>query len=250
MQVVQATWEQRNLGKKVVELSIEPGECDDVSATVESAMRAEADCELAVVKLPKGYPAIIHELEERGHRFLETQLSLGLPLGESSPTLPPAFAVIARRVKHSPVADTEELEQVLARIDPEMFTTDRVALDPLFGRDVAMSRYRNWLRDLHGKENHALLRLHVGDNPVGFLQVAARERTLHALLGGVYVRFKGMGFGAGMLTAALEYGRELGCTRIETKVSSNNPDVLALYLALSFQITNIEYVLRRAVKAR
>lgn len=43
------------------------------------------------------------------------------------------------------------------KLTPELFTTDRIYLDPVLNINMSAMRYQNWMRDLVGKEDTKLI---------------------------------------------------------------------------------------------
>ena len=73
MDQIEATWEERNLGLRVLEITLDEREERDVVTAIGDASR---DFDYTLIKVPSGNPGLAHELEELGFRFLETQLEI------------------------------------------------------------------------------------------------------------------------------------------------------------------------------
>lgn len=73
-------------------------------------------------------------------------MSIGLEIGLRELTLPAVY----RRFEQEIVvkeADREQRESILREIESgDIFETDRIALDPYFGKEMAGKRYANWSR--------------------------------------------------------------------------------------------------------
>jgi hypothetical protein len=126
MDQIEATWEERNLGLRVLEITLDEREERDVVTAIGDASR---DFDYTLIKVPSGNPGLVHELEELGFRFLETQLEIFKKLKSYEEPKGP----ILEEIQYQEVGSREGLDLVLEQIDEQMFVTDRVSLDPALG---------------------------------------------------------------------------------------------------------------------
>ena len=83
---------------------------------------------------------------------------------------------------------------------------------------------------------------------VGFRLYKVVDGVYHGLLGGIFEEYQGKGLG--MLTSLGGYlcsQNDSNIKKIETKISSNNMEVLKLYNYLDFRIDNIHNVFVKVI---
>lgn len=243
MNIVHAIWEKRNLGLDAWEVSLGEQDAADISATLAALRDSKYAGAYVCVKLPVGCIKLLHALEDEGFRFMETQLHLkdSFKPDDVKKSLTAAGICVESVEVPKTVAHWRE---VIERITPGMFETDRIAMDPLFGPEVACVRYKNWCMDLFSDERSRLMVYTAGGHEVAFnLQLYDERRKYNkGLLGGVFSPYKDSGFGAAIVLD--EEGRNRYGSR-KTSVSSNNPAVVKLHQVCGRIIYGMSYVLRK-----
>ena len=238
MKQVEATWEERNLGLRVLEITLDEVEEQDIVTAIGHASR---NYDYTLIKVPSGNPALVHELEEHGFRFLETQLEIFKKLKSYEEPKGP----ILKEIQYRKVGSREGLDSVLEQIDEQMFVTDRVSLDPALGPEASARRVRNWLIDEFDESHSELFHLVYKDQKIGFFLVKDKSRrSLYGLLGGLYSEFVRSGLGMSIIMIPLRIAKERDKRLLETRISSNNSDVARLYSELGFSLRRTWYVLR------
>lgn len=240
MKIVEATWERRNFGRDVWEVTLEHEDVADVEKTLAALHDDRFAGAYVCVKMPVGNLKMLHALEDDGFRFLETQLSLMdrfkaddmLDLCEKT----------HERIEFRVVEKNEVAwERVIAKVTPEMFDTDRVSLDPELGPEIACKRYQNWMRDLREDPRSELTVMLLDGKEIAFGLDIIDGSTRHGILGGNFLEFKDTGYG----TVIIAGKKSNAALRLRTAVSSNNPKVLRIHQNCGRIVYKELYVLRK-----
>jgi len=232
MNVIFADWELENLNKKTYEINIDSEE-DNINKIRE--FEKEKQPEYIVLKIPTKYAKNFLQ-EINSYKFIETQFTLVKKLKYFDKR-----EDFSNRYALKKIDEENEINNLISFIDDDMFKTDRIALDKEFGVKVANRRYKNWIKNgqIKGNEIYFLMK---NNKQIGFLMTSIKENTANILLGGIFNKFQGMGHGYGMVYKPIELYKEKNYDYLQTKVSSNNFQVLKIYLSLGYEIKNIEYV--------
>lgn len=241
MKVIDAHWEQRNLGRHTAEILFAAGD-----SAGELPTRCFPLYDYIVAKVPVACLPLVHELEELGFRYLETQFEIVRDLRQPlSPA--PAVQTLLRRIAVEEVTDAAAQAQVLAQVTPEMFATDRVSLDPLLGPDVGARRYRNWMQDELQSGKATLCELLWGTSRVGFFLLRHLDTTrCFATLAGLYTPYNGRGLGVGVVAKPIEWASARGRHWLVTRNSANNSESFKIHLSCGYTLSDILYLLRWA----
>lgn len=242
MKIVEAVWEKRNLGMDAYEISLTKKDLADVDNVLNFLRQQNFQNCYVVIKLPVGNLKILHALEDEGYRFMETQFEM------KDYFQPYEDDDIIKELKNSCVREVvpktrEAWEEIISRITPGMFDTDRISLDQNFGPEVACKRYQNWCRDLFDNPDSYMWILKSNDDIVSFsVCIYNRQKEQdEGVIGGVFENQKGNGFG---LLQAVHQCDFVHPTR--TTVSSNNLTVLKIYQKYGTIIIGEKYVLSRS----
>ena len=237
MQVIDCIWEQKNIGKKTLEIVIEETDLFD-GKLIEQQTK---DYEYVVVKVPMNMPEFNIGLCFLDFACIESQMNMGISYDAFD------FSKISHfynDTKYEIVDSQSDFTSVVSRIQPGMFSTDRIAIDSVFGESAGCQRYINWVTSEYQKNSSQLIKVIYKDEHVGFMLIKVMNETIHLLLNGLYKPYQGKGLG--MLTPAspMMYAKKanLPTLKEETSISSNNVPVVKLYNRLGFQILNQAYV--------
>lgn len=237
MKIIDAFWEKRNLNVDVTEI-----ECDG-DETVEELV----DCirklgtSYNVLKLPVDKNDLLLAAQDEGFRFEEASITLEANI--SSVAIPPLYNRFLPYINIK-TADDNEREIVLREIKSgEIFETDRIALDPIFSKEMAGLRYYNWAKDLiEGGADFPVA--YYKDDMVAFgVNKAIDDKTFDAVLGGVIAEFGKKGFGFWALYANYDSIKRQGGKKIVTHVSSNNLPVYKLHMQNGYGVSGMKYIL-------
>jgi len=241
MRIRRAEWECENLGLNAMEVEFEPG---DQSLETEAQRQIE-ESDYVLVRVPVGQTRLVHELEEAGFRFLATQCFMAVDLVQ--PVRTPALAkAVDRHVRPRPITTADQLDQVLCRVDGNMFDTDRISMDPALPSELALKRHQDIIRSLFDDDRNISQALYLGDELIGFFQLQYRsDQHFFASLAGVFSPHKGSGLGVAAIWLPLHWAMQTGVRSLTTSNSTNNPDSVRVHLAMGYRIERFDYVLRR-----
>lgn len=237
MRVVDCHWEQKNIGKKTVEITIETTDHYDCSMIE----RQTHGYEYAVVKVPMNVPAFNLGLSKLGYTCIETQMNVGISYNNF------IFSKVAHLygdTSYEIVNDADGFKSVVSHIEPGMFSTDRISLDPEFGEAIGCQRYINWLTTEYESKRSQLIKVLYKNEHVGFMLVRIEDDTIDLLLNGLYKDYQGKGLGLLTPASPMMYVKKnsLQISKEETSISSNNIPVVKLYNRLHFQLLQHTYV--------
>lgn len=240
MKIVHAVWERKNLGMDAWEVTLDKRDMADVPRVIEALHDSQYGGCYVCVKLPVGNLRMVHALEDDGFRFLETQLHLVEALepsdvmryGESADHIPVQERVVPKT--------REAWGAIIGKITPGMFDTDRIALDPAFGPDVACQRYRGWCWDLFDNSTSIMRASSLAGEDVWFsISILVKAPDVYdGVLGGVFNSYRNLGIGA-MRTGPSQKGK------LKTTVSTNNLPMLKLHQNRGRIIYGERYVFRK-----
>ena len=236
MKITDAFWEKRNLGVDVTEIQCA---ASDSKEELKEAL-AGIKTPYSVCKVPGGAAGLLLCAQEQGYQVIE--MSIGLEIGLRELTLPAVY----RRFEQEIVvkeADREQRESILREIESgDIFETDRIALDPYFGKEMAGKRYANWSRDLLEQNGHVCVGYYK-DTPAAFgVNIDKENAVCDAVLGGMLNHGGRAGLGFLSLFTNLYSARERGNVQVKTHVSSNNQAIIHLHLQFGYRINEMQYV--------
>lgn len=237
MKLKRATWDEAIFGCEVYEAELrDPKDVEPFLSEMDSSRYHHA---YIIAKTLTGAPWMVHDLEERGFRFLETQITYkGL---YTNPYLADKIETL-KQVDGRSLSGKEELELLLEEIEKGIFTTDRVSLDPFLGSEKANRRFVNWVRQ--ESDQSELHWVSIDNRRIGFSLYQIRNQTSLSILAGKFSGYNEM-LGAFVLGYPIVKGMESHCKKFVCSVSTNNLPAIRFYQKLGFQITDLTCVLRR-----
>lgn len=239
MELINANWEKRNLDLEAAEISFSPS--DTFAAFDPQVLRT---FDFVTARVPTGSIQLIHDLENIGFQFIESQFDLSLNLGREADLISNTKAMLDK-ISLLPIRDNDSLGALCRSISEDMFEVDRVSIDPFIGVSKGAIRYRNWVRDEFSKPQTSLYEMALGNTPFGFfLLKEAGPKQLSALLAGLYPQFKNKGLGFSIVAKPIEWARQHGYKVLRAKTSSNNLPSLKIHLACGYEIEDIQYIFR------
>jgi ribosomal protein S18 acetylase RimI-like enzyme len=239
MEIVHCFWEKENLGKIVIEVLVSQKDKFDE----EEILSIEKSCDYIVIKVPMNHPEFNFGLSKLGYTLVETQL--GISKKYNSFDFEDKFIKrMMPYVTDSIVQNEKELEDVVSRITPDMFTTDRIALDKQFQFESSCNRYKNWIRTEFNSRKGIIKKMYYKNNCVGFALSREKDGAITALLGGIFNEYQS--YGLGLLTSSFHFitanNNNKPFEKLVTSVSSNNVPVFEFYNYLGFKIYQMSYV--------
>jgi hypothetical protein len=235
MKIIDAFWEKRNLGVETAEFVIECGDNDH--DTIQLVVENEK--EYNVVKIPTNKPCAIKKIQDAGYNFIECSYNLINKI--SDPTIESFYARFTEEIRYSAM-NAQDIEKLYYEINAGMFSTDRIYRDISFKKEQAAGRYINWIKD-ELKKGNEVQKLEFDGKIFGFFLVKQEEnKTLIALLAGLYSDYKDSLLGINCMYQPLNFARQKEIKVVKTNVSSNNPASLTTHLAVGYKINSTNYV--------
>ena len=246
MKIVDCFWELKNLGCRVVEINIEKDDISSKNVILESIN----DYDYAVIKVPMNKIDFNIGLSELGFMTVETQMNISKSYKSfdfDDRLVRQVYPHLFERV----IETKEELMNIVSRITSDMFTTDRIYLDPYFPKDSSRNRYVNWMLSEFEKGTSIITEFSYDGQNVGFTMYRETESGIrYGILGGVYEEFQSMGLGVatasiGLITA---HKKNKPFKKIYTAISSNNIPMMQIYNYLNYKIESMTYVYVKHLK--
>lgn len=234
MQIVEASWEKRNLGVSCVEIEIR--KTDEVSDVIkEIRNRTE---QYQVIKSPVGRTDMAFAIQKEGFSYIETMFETTRRLVER-PVPPEICEPFIKNIDYH-IASNAEVKPVLDEINKgSIFTTDRIALDPYFSKQLAGRRYALWMEDvLKDKRASMIISSYKGEN-IGFSIHIDKGSFYDMVLGGLFHDWLESGLGFVNSYCGIMAAYEQGAKRLKSHVSSNNFTMLKLHLLFGLQISSM-----------
>lgn len=235
MQIVDAVWEQRNLGVSCIEITVEDED------TVESIKKqvSEHQTQYMVVKVPPCRTDVMFALTEINFSFIECVFHATHDLKTYE------VKGIQKRLTDAvqyKFMDDNDLNLLFTEIKDGMFTTDRVSVDPNFGPIQAANRYVGWIRDEldRGSEVYKLI---YKDDPIGFFAFKEiGDGIYHSFLAGMYKKGINTGLGINIIYKPICETVKRKGKMISVSISSNNLNALNVHTLLNFRFKDMSYV--------
>lgn len=239
MRIVNAVWEKKNLGIDVIEVNCsEKDTIEDLTSTLNGI-----DVPYSVVKIPSGCINHLMAAQKLGYVFIETSYNYECNIRKFE--TPEIYSRFLNKVKVKPASEdlkSKALKEIKAGA---IFSTDRIAIDPHFSKELAGNRYFNWCN--YALSNGAIMEVSFfNDEPIAFnLSETMKERkgVVHGLLGGVFESVLDKGLGFLVVESEVECCRMLGGKICAGSTSSNNLPSLRLHMRYGFDIIESCYVL-------
>ena len=237
MKITECYWELKNLDSHVVEVSIEKNDTFDASKF------SFPDKDYVVVKVPVGDTAFNFGLSALNYVMIESQLSMSKAL-KCYPFEDRLVKYVSSKTELVDVSTHDELQEILDEMTVDMFSTDRIYLDPHFGPKMSMRRYRNWMQDEFEQGTSQICKVVEEGAVIGFFMFKMECNVCDGLLGGIFEKYQNGPYGIlTPVSPALYLQRNnIACKILKTHISSNNMPVLTLYNYLGYKIDQITNV--------
>ncbi|MCR4863256.1 MAG: hypothetical protein K5884_11735 [Ruminococcus sp.] len=234
MKIIDAVWEERNLGVTSAEIIIEK---DDTPEYV-SEQLAGISSGYSVVKVPSGMSHLLKTVQENGYVFIEDMIHVEHNLREVE--MSRVLKRLYESTSYRSMTDAD-FEQLRTEIEKGMFDNDRISNDSYFPSGTSAKRYLNWTNDLRAR-GALFYVITYGSENVGFVVLDKKdEKTYYSVLGGGYEKFRRSG--TGIIQKEPEITRKLGGKRLVTSVSSNNVGQLKALIMNGYRPYAIDHVL-------
>lgn len=239
MKLTDCFWEEKNLGERVCEVTVEDGESFDCEPFLDLDNRYTYQ----VVKVPTGNISFNLGLARLGYFHIETQLNWIKKVRDFNFDNE-LIVRLEDNLSFQDVICEEDLSLLLNKISDGMFSTDRVAMDPKYGLSIGRTRYCNWIKSEFALKSSYISFICIEDIPVGFLMLKVNGKKGYGSLGGIFKQYQNMGLGVLTVSSFLLYirDRSLDVTSYYTSTSSNNPSNFRIYNKLGFDLSSMTYV--------
>lgn len=240
MQIQDCPWEIENIGKRTVQLNYTK---DDIY-NQEEVCKAVKGYQYLVAKVPADNISCLLGLQGDGFKMIETQITYSKRIKDFDFN-DRLLRMFKGKVSFKQAKNTEQLISILERMTPNMFSTDRIHLDPTFGPEVGLHRYRNWMTN-EFKRGTILYEFIFEGKPVGFSTSKINGTINHVPLGGIYQEYQNMGLGIIAASSTVLFPTEMGYKDVKScrfAVSSNNMPMIRCYNYFNYRVDELEYVL-------
>lgn len=240
MRVTECSWDLISLNKSTAEVIIERGDAF-ISELIE---KLNSSFQYVVIKVPMSMPSFNRGLSSMAFTLIETQIKISKKYTAFDFEDKLIKPIYTHTSVHT-VKTQEDLEAMLSRITEDMFSTDRIALDPSLGPGLSRKRYTNWIRTEFFNKTADVYNILYDDEIIGFsLSKTDNNSIVHGLLGGIFKEYQASGLG--MVTAGIHFfdakKKNTPFSKFITTISSNNVPMLQLYNYLGFKVDDLSYV--------
>lgn len=237
MKIVDCFWEKRNLGCNTVEIAIEPHDYYNDEFFLQFS-----NFDYVVVKVPLNKLDFNYGLSSLSYTMIELQMEMSIKLKDFNSDNK-YLQLLSSDLDMQEINSKDDLNDLLCRINPGMFSTDRISLDPHFGPVIGCQRYINWIKDEFEKESASIIKLIYKGQDVGFSMFKTGD-VVRGLLGGIYLDQQNIGLG--LLTPChlpLYFKRKnMQVKKIVGNISSNNKPVWDLYEMFGYKVLSSRYI--------
>jgi hypothetical protein len=230
MIIVDAYWEIRNLGKKTIEIEIEK---EDSFVDIQYFF-SNNFFEYGVVKIPPSRVDLIFPIQNFGFKFAEILSFAKIKIE----VLPPLGKIENRILKDLTYVNMSksEIDELFFMLSMNLFETDRIAIDPLFGPKISNHRYKGLITDEINK-GATLYSVKFKLNNIGFFLIRENGNKSYSNLAGIYRGFQNKGFGVFLNYFEIIESSKRGLKELHTSYSSNNIGAQGVHQRLGFEIT-------------
>lgn len=218
MKVIDAFWEERNLGLRVCEIIINK---DDV-VDFDTLSDLEKSYGYLVAKVPGDSVHLVHQLESHGFRYLENQLILYVLTSELlniENFLDPRFL----NISCEKVSSNKDLNNICNQIKKGLYAIGRISADPDIKAGTSDLRIVNWLKDLWGKGNVLIYRLVRNETSLGYFVLEKINKSqINVVQAGIFAEYQNKGFSCLIPYYVLKIAFEDKIKGVFASVSSNN----------------------------
>jgi len=242
MKKVNASWEMRNLGLRVCELTF--GADDNICEVNELIKGDEFD--YYVARVPSGNISLVHDLESSGFRYLENQVSIWFTTDEL-PKINLEWRARFASYSCSRVESDHEFDEIVRRTREGLFEKDRFSVDPLISRDLPDRRIAYWIGDMRKDLRYSIYLIRNGDDIRGFFILKKRGPALsYVEMAAIFREYRGKGLPFMLIYNILAMASREGSKGITASLSVNNTDTLNTFTRfINFRIQGVNIILRK-----
>lgn len=219
MKLIKAYWEKQNLNKQVLEVIL----CQH-DILNDNFFGITDTYEYVVVKLREFSHIIGKQLEEKGFCYAENMFELQGDKNCFEKILTDCGQAITYEI------DNSQIDNIMEKV---LFTTDRIALDPVFGTEFSKNRYKNWMKSFAQNKTGKLAVVSKEGEEIGFTFFSENTNDVDFLLTGIFEQFMGQHCGIGLIVAQAMIANRIRKTAC-TSVSSNNTPSLRMHIKAGY----------------
>jgi hypothetical protein len=235
VRIIDAVWEQRNLGVSCVEVAIET---NDTVADVKDRL-PQLSAQYLVIKVPAGRSDVMFQLSEMGYAFIEASIRVSKQVAHLG--LSGIQQRLADSVGHA-LMEENDFQELRGEIRNGMFDTDRICLDPRFTKDQAARRYIGWIEDEVTRGSQVYKLLYKGQSIGFFTMKDLGAGVYYPFLAGMYANYRHSGLGFTITYKPLCEIAARGGKLLSTYISTNNDKAVRIHASLGFSFDHTAYV--------
>ena len=236
MKIIDCPWELANLNCRVAEISVSAEEVINPAAIRD----LESKYDYLVLKIRAGKMTNNIIASELGFALAETQMALIKAKRDWNFEADQLTKRLLKQLSVERIETEKDLEELMSSITEDMYSTDRIYLDPEFGPKYSVRRYKNWTRTEW--ERGALLYKHFfRGRYVGYSLCKKQGDELVCLLAGCFEQYQKTGIGL-WIPLVPELLPNMEYTKYTTHVSTNNIPVWQMYNHQKYVVGGFDYV--------
>lgn len=235
MKIVNAVWEERNLGISSAEITAEIS--DQVDDFEKLIIESEQKYKYITVKVPTQRTDLTWLMGKMSYVFVEDMMFFEHDLHQITRT--PLQQRLYDSIKVEPMSESD-FPILFEEIDKGSFSFDRISNDPYFSKKLGTTRFHNWLYD--EKERGAIfIKASYKGEMSGFFTIRdLGDGVYTSALGGTFMKFRRGGLGTNVQTP--EVVKKYGGKKLVLGVSTNNMIQIRALIQNGFFPTNTNHV--------
>lgn len=235
MEITECYWERRNIGASTIEITVQ----NDDQFDREIFDEVNQQCQYCVVKVPMSMIDFNKKLSEMSFVLVETQITVKKDLTKKDWFIPQY-----EDISFEKVVSVEDLPRITKKITPNMFSTDRITLDNVFGPQLGRNRYVNWINTEISLNRSQIAIVRLLNDEVGFMMFREENENFILLLNGLYKEWQNrrMGIITPGMPLMFTMKNNSQSSQVITNISSNNIPVVKLYSRMGYEVQNMSYV--------
>jgi len=245
MKTIDCYWE-KTLNCKTCEILVERNDTYNHNFF----LSLENNYQYIVVKVPMNMMEFNYGLAHKGYILCEMQYKISINYNDFNFN-DPLIRRITPYASFQEITSEEEFNLLLDKITVNMFSTDRISLDPLFGPTIGCKRYRNWMKNSYETKQSKFLYLLYKGERVGFSMYQEKGDETDGILNGLFTEHQAKGLGSIVASHHIIRASQEGnyLRKYTTSISSNNIPVQHIYNHLHFSTDNMYYVFIKHTKS-
>ncbi len=247
MKIIDAVWEQRNLGIDSVEIYLDDEDTPEMVRDAIEQMKDKKDLRTFIVPSTQSFK-ITGMIEDAGYHFVHSILNVIFDTAENAGKMD--YLRECSNKLYAKKVEGSGIDRVCAKIEEGIFTDERFNIDPRIGIDKTNRRYSLWIRDLYEKAQNGNEKSYSvyeaynveDDQPIGFLSLynfGYGQKTPKFHLIGKYLNMPYMGKGHQIQAFKIVMTVESGATEFYTGFSSHNLRSTVIHQKNGWRITSI-----------